>query len=418
MPTLYYRIYENKKNKDGKVAVHAIISVDGRNKWKTVTWIKADQWEPKPEKDKWLKTGATGSKDYVENKKTNQLLRDYKNRVTDYLNQCTVSGTKIDFKLVCDYLDMNDPTPEKQNFWIIYDLFLKSGQTQKGIKEDSTMRVAKNTMTRLKAFEKTTGFKMSFDAINMNFDERFQRWILKDQQRGWNYYCSHIRRLKTFLNWAVRMGYNSNIQFKAIKAKEIPGTIIYLTEAELQSLYNFNFENPKYARVRDIFCFECFTGLRYSDIELLRREHIHDDFLIKYPKKVKKENESLVIPLAEPAKAIIERYQYLYRPLPKLSNQKLNKSIKEAAGEAGITTVIEYKDFSGGKTEILKAAKNKLISSHTGRKTFICMAFAKGMDTQTIMKITGIRDVKTLMRYLDITKETTKEAVDHVFRNF
>jgi site-specific recombinase XerD len=76
-----------------------------------------------------------------------------------------------------------------------------------------------------------------------------------------------------------------------------------------------------------------------------------------------------------------------------------------------------YKDFTGGTAQELTARKCDLISSHTGRKTFICMAFARGMDTQTIMKLTRISNLSTLNRYLFITKETTRQAVNTIFQN-
>lgn len=53
--------------------------------------------------------------------------------------------------------------------------------------------------------------------------------------------------------------------------------VIALTQAELDALYNFDLTNNKrFDQVRDVFCFSCATGLRYSDIAQLRQGHIQD----------------------------------------------------------------------------------------------------------------------------------------------
>lgn len=53
--------------------------------------------------------------------------------------------------------------------------------------------------------------------------------------------------------------------------------VIALTQAEFDALYNFDLTNNKRLdQVRDVFCFSCATGLRYSDIAQLRQGHIQD----------------------------------------------------------------------------------------------------------------------------------------------
>lgn len=419
MVNLIYRLHESKKNIiTGTVPICATVSTEGKTKWKTIIRINPDYWDPRPDQNKWLRAGRTGTDDNLRNKEINQLLKDYRKRVTDYFEQCTRDGRKITYNLVSEYLDGNDPTATgKTGFWDIYELYLQSGQMKGGRKKDSTRKADKETRNKLKTFEQKTGYLLTFDSITAKFGNRFYTWFFDIEKQGWNHYCGIIKRFKTFMNWALSNGYHSNLEFKRIKAKELPGTIIYLTEAELNTLYNFSFENINHARAQDLFCFLCFTGLRYSDVATLTRDHIKDGYIVKYPHKTIKDKTPLNIQLAPQAKAILERYADKYRPLPVSSVQKTNKMIQKITREAGITTPTVYKDFTGGITTEKTAPKCDLISSHTGRKTFICMAFSRGIDAQTIMKITGISNMETLRRYLEITQETVKQSVNFIFEN-
>ena len=46
---------------------------------------------------------------------------------------------------------------------------------------------------------------------------------------------------------------------------------VFLTKEELFNLYNLDLsDNNRLEKVRDIFCFGCFTGLRFSDISALK----------------------------------------------------------------------------------------------------------------------------------------------------
>ncbi len=413
MPNITYYSLPKKINKDGKIPIVANVTVNGKNTWKTMMWIKEGDWYPKPEKDKWIKPGRTGSKDYIENKRKNDLLKAYKERIEKYFDQCTLGNVKVTPELVKTYFTGTNPDDASvSNFWTIYEAFFSSRTNLK----DNTRRGDNTTRNVLKAFEMNTGYIMTFDSVNLIFFDKLKTYMLTTNKKGWNYFAANIKRLKTYMKWAKTRGYHNNMayQVEEFSAPEEKGTIVYLTMEELQKLYNFKFEDPKYGRVRDIFCFGCFTGLRQSDLYSLTRDHIQGNFIVKHAKK-KSEDEALYIPLVPQAKTIIERYSATYRALPKLSQQKLNEWIKEAAEVAGIKEPFLYKDFTGGPATEKVANKNELISSHIARKTFISMAFEQGVDIETIKKITGIKQEKTLARYLHITRKTTENAVNKIF---
>jgi integrase len=158
--------------------------------------------------------------------------------------------------------------------------------------------------------------------------------------------------------------------------------------------------------VKDYFCFECFTGLRFSDISKLENNNIKGDFI---EIKTQKTRETLFVPLNAFAKEIIEKYkgQFDSRPIPPtLSNQKSNDNIKDIAEIAGVTETLIIEKFSGSNRIVHKKPKCDFITTHTGRKTFITLSHERGMPIEMIMKITGIKKWETLKKYLKISEKS------------
>lgn len=64
-------------------------------------------------------------------------------------------------------------------------------------------------------------------------------------------------------------------------------------------------------------------------------------------------------------------------------------------------------NYIGNKKEVIYFEKCDMVSSHTARRTFITLSSEKGIPDHIIMKITGIRDPKTLIKY----KKTNQQIV-------
>jgi integrase len=185
----------------------------------------------------------------------------------------------------------------------------------------------------------------------------------------------------------------------------------------------------KYEQVRDAFCFACTTGLRYSDLAQLKREHIKEDEIILTVKKTK---ERLSIPLTPYSRAILDKYRMLRKPLPIISNQKMNyylkgwdeknksgKVIKKHKGIcelAGINEPVEIVRYRGAKREANIYPKYELVGVHTGRKTFATLSLEKGMSAEEVMSITGHKDYKSFKRYVKITEQRKKVVMLKAWR--
>ena len=56
------------------------------------------------------------------------------------------------------------------------------------------------------------------------------------------------------------------------------------------------------------------------------------------------------------------------------------------------------------------------MTSHMGRRTFVTMLLQKGFPPTIVMKLTGHKDIKTLMKYENTSQDALVEALENVGR--
>jgi integrase len=217
----------------------------------------------------------------------------------------------------------------------------------------------------------------------------------------------NITTLKSFLRWAKKQGYyhgnvheDFNPRLKHVDNKEI----IYLTWDELIHLYNFHFEKPYLDRTRDVFCFCCFSSLRYSDVQKLQKSDIKEGYMDVVTTKTA---HSLKIELNKYTRAILEKYRQdkTVFALPVVSNPKMNLFLKEMSELAGINEEKRIVYFIGNQRYEEVHPKYELITTHTGRRTFIVNSLFLGIPVEVVMKWTGHSDYKEMKPYIEIVDE-------------
>lgn len=131
--------------------------------------------------------------------------------------------------------------------------------------------------------------------------------------------------------------------FKAFKKRITPTNKKPLTAGQLYRLENLKISTQRLEVVRDIFIFQCYTGLAYIDTYQLKKTDIKigvdgEQWIMSARQKTGNETN---IPLLPKALEIIDKYNEhplcLSREsvLPVSSNQKMNAYLKEIAGLCG-----------------------------------------------------------------------------------
>lgn len=222
--------------------------------------------------------------------------------------------------------------------------------------------------------------------------------------------------LKWFLRWAMNKGYTTETSFLTFKPKltTTENKVIFLDWDELMTVYNFPIpETKKYLeRVRDVFCFCCFTSLRYSDVANLKRSNIDKNYIRITTIKTA---DTLNIDLNDYSRAILDKYKDetfpFDRALPVISNQRMNEYLKELGELCGLDKPETITYYKGNKRYDEVYPKYALIGTHTARRTFISNALMLGIPPQVVMKWTGHSDYKAMKPYIDIADKAKADAM-------
>lgn len=230
----------------------------------------------------------------------------------------------------------------------------------------------------------------------------------------------NIGFFKWFLRWAFARGYytgNLHLTWKP-KLKGTDGNqkeVIHLTWDELINLYTFNVpESKQYlARVRDVFCFCCFTSLRYSDVAKLSRSDVKENYISIVTQKT---TESLKIELNKYSKSILDKYKNVPfendKALPVISNVKMNEYLKELGELAEINEAQRIVYFKGSERIEEVYPKYALLTTHCGRRTFIVNALYLGIPAEVVMRWTGHSDYKAMKPYVKIVDELKEKEMN------
>jgi len=161
--------------------------------------------------------------------------------------------------------------------------------------------------------------------------------------------------------------------------------VIYLEWEELDKLSALEV-SEHLTKVRDVFLFLCFTGLRYSDVANLKRSDVFGTYISVTTIKTA---QSIKIELNDISKAILEKYKNETYPndraLPVISNTQMNIAVKEVCKAAGIDTPITITYYKGGERFEEVHPKYELMGTHAGRRTFICNAFMLGIPLRKLL---------------------------------
>lgn len=269
----------------------------------------------------------------------------------------------------------------------------------------NTVKALGTLYNHLHRYEATTGRPLEYEDFTVKFWHDLTAYLLDEARLVDNSIAKHLAHFKHFLGDAHELGHNQLLDYKRWRWARRDPEVLALTRDELVAIETVNVSMlPDAARLenaRALFLLSCYTGLRFSDVAALRPEHQKGEWLQLTAQKT---SEKLTVPLRgnRAVPLLAKLWAGEIRPI---SNQKLNKYIKDVARLAKLDTPTEQVEYRGSQRTSETLPKHELISSHTGRRTFVTLSLEGGLSWETIMKATGHKDFKSFRRYIQVTPE-------------
>ena len=258
--------------------------------------------------------------------------------------------------------------------------------------------------------------RLSLDEYDKAHLAKFVQFLIDKKDMRNSTVKKQLGYLKWFFRWCQEKGYCNCGDYQSFdpKLKTTPKKVIFLDEHELEQLETYEIpENKKYLeRVRDVFLFCCYSSLRYSDVYNLKRSDIQNNKMLITTIKT---HDDLAIELNKTTTALLNKYADCDFPgnkaLPVITNQKMNDYLKELCELAGIDTPISEVFYKGGARHEITTPKYALMSTHAGRRTFICKALSMNIPPEVVMKWTGHSDYKAMKPYIAVADKVKADAM-------
>lgn len=349
-------------------------------------------------------------------KKSNSRSKEFNDLLTqiaaDYATH-SLNSSLQGKPLTKEYLDNNSKFSKKKSntssFFEVYDSFIDSKKNQITQSTIARYNVVKK---HLQEFEKHTNYKLTFNSVNSIFYKLFIDYAINEKGFHNQHLSRVIKFVKSFQTFTFDKGFHSNIEYRKFKLfKDNADEIISLDINEIKKIETLTSPHSYLTNARDLFLFLCYTGIRFSDLKQINGNQIKDGFLSILTQKTK---QNVLIPAHPRLTALVKKYTINgVIQLHLISNVKLNEYLKEIGKKAELNQDIKKVRFQGSnKTEVIKK-KWELLSTHTGKRTFVTIAILSGIPIEVIKRITGNKDDSTFRKYERFSNEQLKKEMQN-----
>lgn len=208
------------------------------------------------------------------------------------------------------------------------------------------------------------------------------------KRQGLRNYSIHnyIKTMSTLYSKAISRGdFGGANPFSQIPTSTKAREREYLTDEELRILEDFTVPRSTIMRDRDIFLFQCYTGLRTSDVKQLRWSDIQDGAIVLRQQKTQ---NTAYIPLSSRAMSILKRQDRNAERVFDVKTTYKTTGVQELMRAAGIT---------------------KHITSHCGRHTFAVQSLNRRIPIEVVSKLLGHSDLKTTQIYAKVANPLIRD---------
>jgi integrase len=416
MTEIQFYLKSEKLDKHGKVTLIASIYCNYKAYRMKLGKVRIRDWNKKSQR---LRLSSLTAKEYDDNSKMNSFIDDVESQAKILFNKVTKERRKPSEFELTNLLNIPEESDllKSTSFMDVFGDFIESNKSDKAERTIKGYTTVKNYLTR---FQESTKYTLTWDNIDVKFIDKLKKYTFITERKQVGYYAKITRVLSTFLHWAEERNYYQGKIYDKLKVEEPEREVVFLSMDELLVFMDYNFEIHRLNKVKDLYCFASFTGLRYSDVISLRREHINNKLLTKTQVKT---GYVKTLPLNDFALKILKKYEEDENPLPKMSIQNINEYLKEGCGiiaskqlpKTGFNRLVIKKSVIGSETTEVSLPLHESITFHTARKTFITNSIMLGVNIKALQDMGAPKKEKDLKKYLKITDAFKSQVMDNTW---
>lgn len=363
---VFDRKHTASKTTKGTVQIEVLF--ERKRKWiGTGVRLYSDQWNDKVK-----------VKNTVQSIELNERLDAQMSNINEYINSLIKNKEDFSFEKLERFLKYSQ---KKESF---ID-FVKRRVSERTDLRKGTLNTHASLINSLEEFERIIHFTDITTANIMHYDDFLHRKYTKQTTiHGYH------KRLKRYINEAIKYELLKDNPYSRLKFERGKSEgIKYLTTEQIARIRALKISSKSIEKVRDLFIFQCYTGLSYADLFKFDFSTVtkkNNKFFIR-DMRVKTEEEYFLM-LLKPAMEILRKYDFR---LPVISNYQYNLRLKVVQELANIKSSLH---------------------SHMARHSFAVMALSMGVSIENLARMMGHTDIKTTQIYAKVLNKSVQEEFE------
>ncbi len=387
----YELIFNRKKslNSNGEALIQIRMYLNGLNKfYSTGIYVKPSEWNE--------------TKNVPKSPILLRRVNSIKQELADFEYDCRRQLGVFILKNFDKFGQVpEEPSIEKIEDVSFTEFMIAQHQAEKALRQES-WKTRERTIKAFKEFKPD----VLFTQINYSLIEGFD-FFLHSKKLHANTIANHHKHIKKYILRAIK---NDILQQKAntyldFKVKKVEARSQFLTNDEIERMENIVFENPNTfeEKVRDMFLFGVYTGLRFSDIYKLKKMHFFespDGMILNYQANKTQKHGVKFLDILFYGKPRIIAEKYIPEDNTKtlfkgLVNSKVNRILKVLSKKARIPKPLCFKD---------------------ARDTFATQLINLNLPLTIIQAELQHGNIKITSKYLHVTGDSTKKAMKNLWQ--
>lgn len=314
--------------------IHIRVTVDRLTKYLNpkIPKIRKEDWLGK--ENKWVKDTHPNHYDF--NKRLQEVMAD----LLTYTNRLQLQNRTVTHHKIQEYF-------ERRGDKTMFNDYVKEYNRTYKFQAVATKKKYVTFSKLLDEFNPNIRFSNIEEPLLLDFRD----FLINEKNQRGTTVEKYFDPFKRITKDAVRKDYMPKDPFEYVnlRIKKQPSQRVTLTQEEIQTLVNCTFDaNEKHLEInRDVFVFQCYTGIYYSDVKCLSEKSFEERkgklFLIGNRYKT---NVPFIVPLFRfpLAMRMLNKHEGKQDEIfPTITEQAYNRSLKVIAEKAGIAKQISNK---------------------------------------------------------------------------